>query len=149
ADAIRSAFDCAVIIVHHCGHDASRPRGHTSLPGAVDAQLSVKRDGDDTILVRVELMKDGPQGDTLVSRVESVEIGIDQDGEPLTSLVVVGVDREAKSIAAPKAKRLPDSARIALAALEIAIDEAGEAAPTSNHIPAGVRGVSTETWRRY
>jgi len=34
---IRNAFGCAVIVVHHCGIDATRPRGHTSLAGAVDA----------------------------------------------------------------------------------------------------------------
>ena len=31
ADAVRDAFECSVTIIHHCGHDASRPRGHTSL----------------------------------------------------------------------------------------------------------------------
>lgn len=51
ADAIREAFECAVIIVHHCGIEGTRPRGHTSLTGAADAQLSVKRDGQGTILV--------------------------------------------------------------------------------------------------
>ena len=39
ADAIREGFGCAVIIVHHCGADGSRPRGHTSLGAAVDALL--------------------------------------------------------------------------------------------------------------
>ena len=43
ADAIRETFDCAVLIVHHCGIKL-RPRGHTSLTGAADAQLAVKRD---------------------------------------------------------------------------------------------------------
>ena len=46
ADAVREAFNCAVIVVHHCGIDTSRPRGHTSLTGAVDAQLAVKRDAE-------------------------------------------------------------------------------------------------------
>jgi RecA-family ATPase len=44
ADAIRDAFDCAVVIVHHCGHNGERPRGHSSLIGALDAQIAVKRD---------------------------------------------------------------------------------------------------------
>ena len=48
ADALREAFGCAVLIVHHCGVDGTRPRGHTSLTGAVDAQLAVKRDGQAT-----------------------------------------------------------------------------------------------------
>ena len=54
ADAIRDAFDCAVVVVHHCGIDATRPRGHTALAGAVDAQLAVKRDAADNIVVTVE-----------------------------------------------------------------------------------------------
>jgi RecA-family ATPase len=29
--AIREAFNCAVLVVHHCGVNDSRPRGHTSL----------------------------------------------------------------------------------------------------------------------
>ena len=45
AEAVRDAFNCVVIIVHHCGLDETRPRGHTSLPGAVDAQISVTREG--------------------------------------------------------------------------------------------------------
>jgi len=40
ADAIRTAFECAVIVVHHCGIDGTRPRGHTSLTGTCAAQLA-------------------------------------------------------------------------------------------------------------
>jgi RecA-family ATPase len=53
ADAIRETFECAVVIVHHCGVAGDRPRGHTSLTGAVDAQLAVKRDTEKNILVTV------------------------------------------------------------------------------------------------
>jgi RecA-family ATPase len=45
ADAIREAFNCFVGIVHHCGIDGSRPRGHTSLTGAIDVQIAVARRG--------------------------------------------------------------------------------------------------------
>jgi hypothetical protein len=41
----------------HCGVDASRPRGHSSLTGAVDAQLAVKRDTAGNVIVEVEWMK--------------------------------------------------------------------------------------------
>ena len=44
ADAIRDAFNCLVIIIHHCGYDMEHPRGHTSLAGAVDVQIAVYRD---------------------------------------------------------------------------------------------------------
>ena len=36
---IRDSFGCAVTVVHHCGHEATRPRGHSSLLGAADAQI--------------------------------------------------------------------------------------------------------------
>jgi RecA-family ATPase len=65
ADAIREAFNCAVAIVHHCGIDGTRPRGSTALSGAVDAQLSVKRDASDAIIVEVEFLKDGAPGKSL------------------------------------------------------------------------------------
>ncbi|MGH6841382.1 MAG: AAA family ATPase, partial [Methylocella sp.] len=41
ADAIRDALQCAVIVIHHCGREGTRPRGHSSLMGAADAQISV------------------------------------------------------------------------------------------------------------
>jgi hypothetical protein len=93
ADAIRHAFKCAVVIIHHCGLDASRPRGHTSLTGAVEAQLAVKRDATDNIVVAVEFMKDSPASDEIVCRLEAIEVGKDSDGDPITSCVVVPVER--------------------------------------------------------
>jgi RecA-family ATPase len=42
ADLIRERFHCAVIVIHHCGTNDARPRGHTSLTGAADAQIAVK-----------------------------------------------------------------------------------------------------------
>jgi hypothetical protein len=85
ADAIRDAFDCVVAIVHHCGINDSRPRGHTSLTGAADVQLAVRRDGDRNFTVTVEYMKDGPEGDVLTCRLDTVEVGADADGDRITS----------------------------------------------------------------
>jgi RecA-family ATPase len=81
SDAIREAFDCAVIVVHHCGINDSRPRGHTSLTGATDAQLAVKRDLADNVVVTVEFMKDGESGEVIASRLEQTEVGLDADGD--------------------------------------------------------------------
>jgi hypothetical protein len=79
ADAIRDAFNCLVVIVHHCGHDGTRPRGHSSLLGALDAQIAVKRDEADNVIATVELMKDGSQGDDWGSR--DCRSRIDDDGD--------------------------------------------------------------------
>jgi hypothetical protein len=87
AEAIRDAFKCVVIIVHHCGLDDTRPRGHTSLPGAVDAQLAVAREGN-AVTATVEMMRDGPEETVVTSMVEVIEVGQDSAGKILTSLVV-------------------------------------------------------------
>ena len=92
ADAIRDAFDCVVPVVHHCGINDSRPRGHTSLTGAADAQLAVKRDGEKNFTVTVEYMKDGPEGDVLTNRLDTLDVGVDADGDAITSCIVVPVD---------------------------------------------------------
>jgi hypothetical protein len=89
ADAIIAAFNCAVIVVHHCGIEGTRPRGHTSLTGAADAQLAVKRNADGNVTTKLEWLKDGPEGEEICSRLEPVDVATDEDGETITSCVVV------------------------------------------------------------
>jgi hypothetical protein len=62
ADATGAAFECAVIVIHHCGIDGTRPRGHISLTGAADVQISIKRDSTGNIVAEVEYAKDMPDG---------------------------------------------------------------------------------------
>jgi hypothetical protein len=123
---VRETFDCAVVVVHHCGVDSNRPRGHTSLPGAVEAQLAVKRDAANNVVLTVEWMKDGPEGNVLASRLEQVHVGSDEDDQPVTSCVVVPL--EGSQIVSPKTTAtMPKAARIALDALVEALDEQGTA----------------------
>ena len=102
ADMIRATFKCAVIVVHHCGVDGTRPRGHTSLTGAADVQIAVKREQGDGISTRVEWAKDMADGAETFSTLETVEIGIDDDGDPITSCVVVATEAPAPSDTGPK-----------------------------------------------
>jgi AAA domain len=149
ADAIRDTFKCAVIVVHHCGIDATRPRGHTSLTGAADAQIAVKSDAADDIIVAVEYMKDGPASEEIISWLEPIEVGTDADGDPITSCVVVPVESSAHSAKKARASKLTKGAKIALAALQEAIDELGEVPPASNHIPPSIKAVKVAQWRDY
>jgi hypothetical protein len=142
ADSLREAFDCAVIIVHHCGLDGTRPRGHTSLTGAADAQLSVSRDKAGDIFMTVEYMKDGAESERIVSRLEQVEVGIDDDGEPITSCVVSPTDTSGTRMNA----NVPPSAKIALDALNEAVAEGGEVV-AGGGIPPGTRTVPLVRWR--
>ena len=114
-DAIRDAFGCAVLIVHHCGINDSRPRGHTSLTGAADAQIAVRRDIIGNIGVTVEFLKDGEAGETIASKLESVEVGTDEDGDTITSCVVVETDQPTAATA--KVPRLTPNQSTMLAIL--------------------------------
>jgi hypothetical protein len=103
ADAIKDEFDCVVIIIHHCGVDGTRPRGHTSLTGAADVQIAVKslkKDGAKYIVATVELAKDMPEGAVIGSQLEVVELGEDQDGDQITSCHVVPAAVDAEAAAA-------------------------------------------------
>ena len=102
ADAIREAFDCVVIIVHHCGIDGSRPRGHTSLTGATDVQLSCKRDKQGNIVIEVEYAKDGPESEQIISKLKVVEVGIDCRGKAISSCVVLPAEKPKFEEAGPK-----------------------------------------------
>ncbi|MFK8251787.1 AAA family ATPase [Ancylobacter terrae] len=148
AGAIERAFGCLVAIVHHSGLDGTRPRGHTSLLGAADVQIAVKRDAADQIVTTVEYAKDGPADDTTTSRLRVVEVGVDDEGDPITSCVI----EPAEQAATPErgaALRLSKGARIALDALREAIGDMGQPAPASNHIPPQVRVVNADNWRQY
>jgi hypothetical protein len=128
ADALWDEFNCAVVIVHHCGKDDSRPRGHTSLTGAADAQIAVKRDPAGNIVVTIEAMKDGPEGDQIISRLERVEVEVDEDGDLITSCVVVPIDHAPMmSVGQPK---LTANQQTMLTILRT----------------AGIAGLTTEEW---
>jgi hypothetical protein len=143
ADAIREAFGCVVIIVHHCGIEGTRPRGHTSLTGAADVQISVKRDPQANIIVKVEYMKDGPEGDEIVSRLDPVKVGTDTDGDEITSRVVVPAERDSTA----KGPKLSDTNKLGLSILRDLISTAGKLAEPDNKLPANTRVVSAFEWR--
>jgi AAA domain len=85
-------FQCLVFVIHHCGYDATHPRGHTSLIGAVDADVEVKKEAKDAetrISTAVNNMRDGEDGAETYSRLLSVDVGRDDNGNPITSCVAV------------------------------------------------------------
>jgi hypothetical protein len=155
ADAIRAAFDCVVVIVHHCGVEGGRPRGHTSLTGACDAQIAVERDKDGIITCRVEYMKDDEPSPPMTSKLQPVPLGTNSKGDPITSCVVI----KAEGVAAEPRKRepkLPAKAQAALKALNEVLFDKGKPAPKPvfseegrPYIPNQVPCVTLDQWREY
>ncbi len=122
ADAIRERFDCAVIIVHHCGVVSTRPRGHTSLSGAADAQIAVRRDANHNVVATIEFMKDGTgEGDEYVSSLIGVDLCEDEDGDVISSCVIV---ETTDPPCFAKSGRTSKATEVALKALRAAIADA-------------------------
>lgn len=149
-DKLREAFECAVIIIHHCGINDARPRGHTSLTGAADAQIAVKKDAAGIITTTVEFLKDGPEGGVTTSRLKVVEVGTDDEGEIITSCVIEEIEGETAPKAKPKSAEPKLSAKhqLALNALIKAIGKDSAPPPSCNDIPASARVVTVDLWRR-
>ncbi len=150
ADAVRETFGCAVILIHHCGIDSTRLRGHTSLPGAADAQIAVKRENDGVISATVEFMKDGADGDLLASKLKVVDLGEDGDGNEITSCVVEPVDDYQSHEIKEKAK-LGAKSRNAYEIIADLISREGKTAPAEHgdHIPSDVRVIGKPRVREY
>ena len=104
ADAVRESLGAAVMVIHHCGIEATRPRGHTSLTGAADAQIAVKRDQAGVICATLEWLKDGPEGAEVFSKLDPVDVGTDDDGDPITSCIIIAAEQVKKTAAAKLTK---------------------------------------------
>jgi hypothetical protein len=92
AKALQGEFGGLVLLVHHSGKDQSRGlRGHSSLNAALDASIEVvKLDGRREW--RIDKAKDGSDEAGESFRLEVVAIGQHEDGDPITSCVVVPDD---------------------------------------------------------
>jgi hypothetical protein len=75
------------------------------------------------------------RGAEIVSQLELVPLGTDDDGDPIESCVVVAAEADT---ATSKAAKVNGAAKIALEALYEAVAEWGEVVPDS-HIPAKTR----------
>jgi hypothetical protein len=120
----------------------------------VDAQLAVRRDDGGIITVKVEWLKDGQEGEEIVSQLKEVELGMDSYGDPIVSCVVVADDPMARILATPGGQivrpavaKLKPKAKLGRDQLRACIGEAGREAPVSTHIPAEARVVTLEEWR--
>lgn len=92
-DLIRSC-GCDVVVVHHTPKGSDTLRGHTSLPGALDAGILVKKDRDDEgrraaeITASLEITRDFEDGERSKFGFRVHDVGYDVDGDPETSVTL-------------------------------------------------------------
>lgn len=86
-----------VILVHHTGKDTARGmRGHSSLRGNLDAVLQVDMQGEERHFI-VEKSKDAKAGQEHSFAMHVATVGIDDDGDPVSSCYVVPSERTKKT----------------------------------------------------
>lgn len=102
AGEVSAALDCLCVFVHHSGKDAGKgARGHSSLLGAADAELEVRRgDNGEARFLEATKVKDGEDGARFAFRLKVVDLGAtrehDPDADPSerdASCVVEGLER--------------------------------------------------------
>ncbi len=96
-DKIREATGAHTLIIHHSGKDQARGlRGHSSLKAAVDTEIELKQSKDRIIVAEIKKQRDGKTGTQFFFKLEEVPIGQDQDGEEITSCVLIPTDEKPK-----------------------------------------------------
>lgn len=87
-DTIVAETGSHLTVVHHTAWSGERGKGAIDLDGAVDASFMVKKNAADHVL-ECDGTNDGEEGVICNFRMESVNVGTDEDGEPITAPVVV------------------------------------------------------------
>lgn len=140
ADRVRDELHAATLFVHHSGKDQTKgARGHSALFAAADTVISVADN-----VATVEKSRDGESGQTYGFNLKVIDLGADEDGDPLTTCVIEPTDAAPSS---KNARPLSATGQIALQALRESIGEHGETTPETSSMPRGVRAVRIERWR--
>ena len=94
---VHGATGAMNLVVAHAGKDLSKGvRGWSGLKAAADVQIEVIRHENGEREIVLEKMKDGEDGIRWPFRLEVVEVGIDNDGDIITSCVAVPAELQAK-----------------------------------------------------
>lgn len=93
ARAIGAAAGGVALLVHHSGKDATKgARGWSGMRAAADAQLEVVKLEDGTRVIQTTKQKDGKDDGRWGFRLETVLVAMDEEGEPITSCVLVDAE---------------------------------------------------------
>lgn len=101
---LMAEFNCTIILVHHTGvseETQHRARGSSAWRGALDIEISiVPAKGDSPMEIIQRKSKDAELAATLYATLEKVIIPgwFDEDGEPVTSAVLVQAGEPTKAI---------------------------------------------------
>lgn len=93
AKALREATGALVMLIHHAGKDITRgARGWSGIKAAVDAEIEIVKHETGGREIDISKMKDGEDGLRWGFKLEIVKLGLDADGDDITSCVAVDAE---------------------------------------------------------
>jgi KaiC/GvpD/RAD55 family RecA-like ATPase len=108
ARVLREVTGATVLLVHHAGKDASKgARGWSGIKAAADAEIEIIRHDSGEREIAISKMKDAEDGARFGFKLETLVLGLDGDGDEITSCVVAeaetpsaasGGDEDRKSV---------------------------------------------------
>ncbi len=95
-DAMRAATGAHCMLVHHSGKDvAAGARGHSSLRAATDTEIEMELSKEDGLrFARATKQRDMETGAEFAFKLDVITLGVDQDGDDVTTCVIEPVQGE-------------------------------------------------------
>ena len=106
ARGLREATGAMCILIHHAGKDASKgARGWSGIKAACDVEIEISRDEESNAReMRLSKAKDGEDGLRWGFKLDVVTLGLDADGDAITSCVVLETDLQATKLSETERK---------------------------------------------
>lgn len=118
-DTVREAVTGShVLVIHHTGWAGDRGKGAIDLDGAVDASFLVKKEAGGYLL-ECDGTNDGDEGVITRFRMEGVQVGTDEDGEPTMAPVIIPMDGPADGLL----RKIHGNAAVALEILKKLVED--------------------------
>lgn len=147
-DRIRRETGAHVMLVHHLNSGGTKARGHTSLFANVENVITVRKveeasDGDGRQIRewKIAKQKDGEDGVTKRFVLKGVQIGTDDDGDPIISCVVMPPGGMTMEERFPDGINLGGNNATILRAVYEAVKQKGSLAPSDLGLPRGASAV--------
>jgi hypothetical protein len=147
--ALAQELDLVVVVVAHTGKDAERGlRGWSGLMANADGLIMLDPPSEGQRSGTVVKVKDGMAGDRFGFELDVVEIGTDEDGDPITTCLVRDTETPGQTGQKRVSRKVADKEALVLRCIHLCI-EAGhcETVPAVDGVPLGTKGVPRDRLR--
>lgn len=137
ADEVSARTEAAVLFVHHSGKEAARgARGHSSLKAAADCEMHVEKSEDGGRCLTLSKVKDGEDGKSFSFALERVVLGIDDEGDEISTCIITEMNAAATGKGKQKRQKPTADQTKFWQLVKDVIDRKGETVKVESDMPA-------------